>query len=92
MLIHEPFKKYKCPFSYVVYLGHVACLNGVGAGFGMEGVSPAGTQGYICGICQFLLGEAGMLCAVELGAQKSQFFVIDFLGGSHHFISVHQAL
>lgn len=52
MLIHEPFKKYKCPFSYVACLHCGGILNGVGMGFGMEGVSPAGTLGYMCGIYQ----------------------------------------
>lgn len=35
MLIHEPFKKYKCPFSYVV------SAHGNISGVGMGGMSPA---------------------------------------------------
>lgn len=75
MLIHEPFKKYKCPFSYVVCLHMTTCLNGVGMGLGMEGMSPAGILGdTVAPTKPLLLGEVGILSAVELGTQRVPIF------------------
>lgn len=58
MLIHEPFKKYKCPFSYVV-----SAHDNI-SGVGMGRMSPAGILGDTVAPTR-LHGEVGMLCAVE---------------------------
>lgn len=47
------------------------CLNGVGMGLGMEGMSPAGILGdTVAPTKPLLLGEVGILSAVELGTQR----------------------
>lgn len=47
------------------------CLNGVGMGLGMEGMSPAGILGdTVAPTKPLLLGEVGILSVVELGTQR----------------------
>lgn len=58
MLIHEPFKKYKCPFSYVMCLHMTAHLSGV---WGWGDVSCTCPKGH-CGICQAVWGGWNAVC------------------------------
>lgn len=63
-----------------------ACLHGVGMGLAWKASLLQVPQGtHVASTNALLLGEAGMLRAVKLGAQKSLFFHVDFLQG--HIIS-----